>query len=107
MMLVPNATNPGIVPADAGESDLDLEMTGAVAPNAQILFVYSSNVINSAMYAIDQALAPVLSYSYAGCEANQTSTVVASLEPLAQQANAQGMTWLASSGDLAAAACDV
>jgi subtilase family serine protease len=94
-MLVPGATNPGIVAGDAGESDLDLEMTGAVAPNARIIFVYSGNVTNSVRYAIDQAIAPVVSYSYAGCEANQSSSVIASLEPLAQQANAQGITWIA------------
>ena len=58
------------------------------------------------MYAIDQAVAPVVSYSYAGCEANQSSSLLAALEPLAQQANAQGITWLAASGDLGAAACD-
>ncbi|HTB09968.1 MAG TPA: protease pro-enzyme activation domain-containing protein [Bryobacteraceae bacterium] len=106
-MLVQGATNPGIVTGDSGESDLDLEMTGAVAPNAQIIFVYSSNVTNSAMYAIDQAVAPVLSYSYAGCEANQSASLIAAIEPLAQQANAQGITWIAASGDLGAAACDV
>ena len=43
-VLVPGATDPGIVPGDSGESDLDLELTGAVAPNAQIMFVYSANV---------------------------------------------------------------
>ena len=57
---------------------------------------------------IDQALGrAVISYSYAGCEANQSASVFAGLEPLAQQANAEGITWLASSGDLGAAACDV
>jgi uncharacterized protein (TIGR03437 family) len=106
-VLVQGATDPGIVTGDSGESDLDLELTGAVAPNAQIMFVYSSNIVNSAMYAIDQAIAPVLSYSYAGCEATQSSSIVAALEPLAQQANAEGITWLAASGDLGAAACDV
>jgi len=106
-MLVPGDTSPGIVAADAGESDLDLELSGAMAPGAEILFIYSNTTYNSVVYAIDQAIAPVISYSYAGCEAGQTKSVIAALEPLAQQANAQGMTWLASSGDLGAAACDV
>jgi uncharacterized protein (TIGR03437 family) len=105
-MLVPGSNNPGIVTGDSGESDLDLEMAGAIAPLAQILFVYSGTTYNSAMYAIDQALAPVISYSYAGCEQNQSSSVIASLEPLAQQANAEGITWLAASGDVGAAGCD-
>jgi uncharacterized protein (TIGR03437 family) len=106
-VLVPGANNPGIVSGDSGESDLDLELSGAIAPNAQIMFVYSGNVVNSAMYAIDQAIAPVVSYSYAGCEASQSPSLVAALQPLAQQANVQGITWIASSGDLGAAACDV
>lgn len=106
-VLVAGANNPGIVTGDSGESDLDLELTGAVAPNAQIMFVYSGNVISSVMYAIDQAIAPVISYSYAGCEATQSPSLIAALEPLAQQANAQGITWISASGDLGAAACDV
>ncbi len=106
-VLVAGANNPGFVQGDTGESDLDLELSGAVAPNAQIMFVYSGNVVNSVMYAIDQAIAPVISYSYAGCEATQAPSLIAALQPLAQQANAQGITWLAASGDLGAAACDV
>ncbi len=105
-MLVPGANNPGIVSGDAGESDLDLELSGATAPNAKIIFVFSGNVTNSVMYAIDQAIAPVISYSYAGCEANQSASIIASLEPLAQQANSEGITWVSASGDLGAAACD-
>jgi len=106
-MLVAGSNNPGIVTGDAGESDLDLELTGATAPNAEIVFVYSGNVVNSVMYGIDQAVAPVISYSYAGCEASQSASLLAALEPLAQQANAEGITWVAASGDLGAAACDV
>jgi subtilase family serine protease len=106
-VLVAGATDPGVVSPDSGESDLDLELTGAIAPYAQILFVYSGNVLDSVTYAIDQAIAPVVSYSYAGCEATTSQTTIASLEPLAQQANSEGITWLAASGDLGAAACDV
>lgn len=104
-VLVPGSTDPGITD-DAGESDLDLELTGAIAPDAQIIFVYSGSVENSVTYAIDQKLAPVVSYSYAGCEQNQSASVVASLQTLAQQGNTQGITWLASSGDSGAGACD-
>ena len=104
-LLVPGSTDPGIT-NDAGESDMDLELTGAIAPGAQILFVYSGSVETSVTYAIDQGLAPVISYSYAGCEQNQSASVVASLQTLAQQGNAQGITWAASSGDSGAGACD-
>ncbi len=108
MILVPGSANPGIT-ADQAEADLDLEWSGAIAPNASILFVYSTDVVNSTMYAIDQALAPVISYSYGGCEQEVSGTSASAanaFRSLAQQANSQGMTWLASSGDQGAAACD-
>jgi uncharacterized protein (TIGR03437 family) len=104
-MLIPGGTDPGIT-SDQAESDLDLEMTNAIAPNAEILFVYASNVQNAANYAVDAAVAPVVSYSYAACELGQASSAVAATQTVAQQGSAQGVTWLASSGDVGAAACD-
>jgi hypothetical protein len=100
--LVLYGTDPGTVATDVEEADLDLEWSGAVAPNATIVYVYSTNVITSVQYAISQNLAPVISLSYGGCEAENSSR----LETIAQQANAQGITWLAASGDAGAAACD-
>ncbi len=88
-------TNPGIVAADLPESDIDLEWSGAIAPNADILFVYSTSITVSAQYAIDQNLAPVMTYSYGSCEAEGNTNQ----RGVAQQANAQGITWFASSGD--------
>ena len=108
MILVTGSADPGIT-ADQDEADLDLEWSGAVAPNASILFVYSTNVLVSAAYAIDQNLAPVISYSYGGCEPKVSGTSASNanvIRSAAQQANAQGQTWLASSGDQGAAACD-
>jgi uncharacterized protein (TIGR03437 family) len=84
------------------EAELDIEWAGAVARNASILYVYSQNVVTAAQYAIDQNLAPVLNMSFSGCE-SATSTAV---RYLAQQANAQGITWVASSGDSGPAECD-
>jgi subtilase family serine protease len=95
-------TDPGTVSGDMEEADLDLEWSGSVARNATIIYVYSRNVINSVQYAISQNLAPVITLSYGGCEAENSST----LRSVAQQANAQGITWLASSGDSGAAGCD-
>jgi subtilase family serine protease len=102
LQLVLDGTSPGTVSGDEEESDLDLEWTGAVAPNATIVFVYSSDVITSVQYAISNNLAPVISLSYGGCEKENS----ASLRSVAQQANAQGITWMASSGDSGAAGCD-
>ncbi|HTB20925.1 MAG TPA: protease pro-enzyme activation domain-containing protein [Bryobacteraceae bacterium] len=106
LVLVPGSTDPGLVSGDQGESDLDLEYSGAIAIDAQILFVYASQLGASLNYAIDQALAPVISYSYAGCELNGSSADAMALQVLAQQANAEGITWVASAGDQGAGACD-
>ncbi|HEX5230029.1 MAG TPA: protease pro-enzyme activation domain-containing protein [Bryobacteraceae bacterium] len=105
-ILVPGADNPGFVMGDEGESDLDVEEAGAIAPDAQILFVYSSDVVTSVTYAIDQALAPVISYSYAACELRATHVDAAQYQSLAQQANAEGITWIVSSGDAGPTMCD-
>ena len=105
-VLVPGSADPGFVMGDEGESDLDLEYAGGIAPDANVLFVTSTSVITSVMYAIDQALAPVISYSYAGCEPNGSQTAAGEFQSLAQQANAEGITWVAASGDDGAAMCD-
>jgi uncharacterized protein (TIGR03437 family) len=105
-ILVPGSADPGFVMGDEGESDLDLEYSGAIAPDAQVLFVTSTDVITSVTYAIDQALAPVISYSYAACEPDQSQSAASELQTLAQQANAEGITWVVSAGDSGAAMCD-
>ncbi len=94
--------DPGTSSTDLPEADLDIEWAGAVARNATILYVNSTNVFTSAQYAIDQNLAPVISMSYGGCEAENSS----STRSLAQQAAAQGISWVASAGDSGAAGCD-
>ncbi len=107
MVLVPGSKNPGVQSAsgDLAESDLDLEWSGAVARNATIIFVYSGDALTSVQYAIDQKLAPVVSVSYGACELETPSSEVSAFQQWAQQANAQGMTWLAASGDDGAADC--
>ena len=102
---VPNTTDPGIVKGDLAEADLDLEFAGGVARNATIIYVYSDDVEVSAQYAVDQNLAPVLSMSYGLCEALTASSDAHAQQTLARQANAQGITWIAASGDSGAADC--
>jgi uncharacterized protein (TIGR03437 family) len=106
LILVPGTNTPGFVTGDQGESDLDVEYAGGIAPTAEILFVYSPSVVTSVMYAIDQAVAPVISYSYAACEPNLNSSDAAEFQSLAQQANAEGITWVVAAGDDGAAMCD-
>jgi uncharacterized protein (TIGR03437 family) len=98
-------SNPGVVQGDLLEANLDLEWAGAVARNAQIIYVYSTDVWTSATYAVDNNVANVLSMSYGACELMDLADQPV-FQQLAQQANAQGMTWFASSGDSGAADCD-
>ncbi|HYL35661.1 MAG TPA: S53 family peptidase [Bryobacteraceae bacterium] len=104
-ILVPGSADPG-VNNTMGEADLDLEWAGAVAPNATLVYVYAPNVLEAVAYAIDQALAPVLSLSFSICELRTPPSGAKFLATYGQQAAAEGMTWLAASGDAGAAACE-
>lgn len=105
VMLVPNTRDPGISSGDLGEADLDLELAGAVARKASLIYVYSYDVSDAIQYAIDQNLAPVLTTSYGLCEAQTSPADAQSMQALARQANAQGITWFAASGDSGGADC--
>jgi len=86
------------------EADLDLEWTGAIARNATLIYVNSTDQFISSIYAIDQNLAPVISASFLFCE--QEVFYLADLfQSLIQQANAQGITYVAASGDAGPSNC--
>jgi uncharacterized protein (TIGR03437 family) len=104
-VLVPNTQDPGIKQSDEQESDLDLQWAAAVARRASLIFVYTSDVTNAVQYAIDQNLAPVISMSYGECESSGTRADAITMRAWAQQGNAQGITWVAASGDSGAAGC--
>jgi uncharacterized protein (TIGR03437 family) len=105
LILVPGSGDPG-KNSDQGEGDLDVEWAGAVARKASVVYVYSTNVLNSVIYAVDQNLAPIITYSFGACEPQLPVSYMKTVQALAQQANAQGITWVASSGDSGAASCD-
>jgi uncharacterized protein (TIGR03437 family) len=94
--------DPGVNSNDQFEANIDLEWSGAIARNATIVYVYAQSVRTAAQYAIDQDLAPVVSYSFGSCEPLNSPA----FRSIAQQANALGITWLVSSGDNGATACD-
>ena len=102
--VVVTGSDPGFTD-DEAEADLDLEWSGAVARNAAITYVNSTNAFNSAIYAIDQDIAPVISMSFGGCERENQSFIPGN-EPTMQKANSEGITFFASSGDSGAAGCD-
>jgi len=103
---VPGSPDPGFNDA-LGEADLDIEWAGAVARNASIIYVYSTDVRTAVAYAIDQNLASVITLSFGLCEQQNPQTILTNTRALAQQANAQGITWLAASLDSGAAGCDL
>jgi subtilase family serine protease len=100
-------TDPGTQSSDVDEAQLDVEWSGAVAPNATILYVNSKDVLGvSLTQAIDNNVAPIMSVSYGACEAAFGSANLNGYNQLFQQANAQGITVVGPSGDSGATDCD-
>ena len=91
--------DPGVL---SGEANLDVEWSGAVAPNATVYYVYATSAFTALLDAVNLNVAPVISNSYYSCEGNASPLYYRSL---AQQANAQGITILSASGDGGAAGC--
>ena len=112
-----NGPDPGIIPpsvsGDETESDTDIEWSGAIAPSATIAFVVSEStevtegIDLSALYIIDNNLAPVMTESYGGCEAALGNGGNAFYSTLWEQGAAQGISILEASGDEGSAACDI
>jgi hypothetical protein len=108
--VIVNGPDPGLN-GDETEADLDVQWAGAVAKNAQIILVVTeqpqtigaAGVDLSARYIIDNNLAPVMSESFGICEAFANNQLESSLW---QQASAQGITAMVSSGDNGSAGCD-
>jgi subtilase family serine protease len=103
--IIYNGTNPGRQTGDEGESDLDLQWAGAVAPGATIKFVTSASTGStdgidlSAQYAVSNNVADIITLSYGLCEADLGASSVNFYNNLWQQAAAQGQSVFVSSGD--------
>ena len=99
---------------DEIEADLDVQWAGAVAPGAQIDLVVSQDSESigmfgtdiSAIYIVDNNIAPILSESFGACEASIGSGFEPFYIDLWQQASAQGITAILSAGDSGSAGCD-
>lgn len=124
-VLVSGITDTG-APSTCGdlvEADLDIEWSGAIAQDAQIVFVNAPATFNQDCTEITNGggvnaalaaainppngppLAPVISMSYGTCEAD-ADLPAESLETELQQAAVEGVTVMNSAGDVASAACD-
>jgi len=111
--------NDGPDPGDLGggeeaEATLDATWSSALAPGANIDFVVSAStdttdgVDLSELYIVDNNLANVMTESFGECEQDLVSSgaSLTSISALAEQAAAQGITYLVASGDSGAAGCD-
>lgn len=94
--------DPGLNSAQL-EANLDLEWAGAVAPGATIFYVYGPDAFTALVSAVNLNNAQIISASYSTCEVNAG---IPYYQFIAQQANAQGITIFAGSGDSGAAGCD-
>ncbi|WP_263415605.1 protease pro-enzyme activation domain-containing protein [Terriglobus albidus] len=100
-------TTPGTVNNDLAEAMLDVEWSGAAAPSASILYVYSKDVVDTSLtQAINNNLAPIISISYGLCESGWGQSNLNTYNALFRQANAQGQTIVGPTGDSGATDCD-
>jgi subtilase family serine protease len=102
---------------DLTENTLDVEMSGEVAPAAQIVLAvtgYNPNspaldtVYSSAQYVVQSSpnIAKILSVSYGGCELAEGTAGNVSYYDLWQSAASEGIAVFVSSGDSGSALCD-
>ena len=100
--IILNGSDPGMVAQFSEEASIDVEYSGAIAPNATIDLVVSGGTLTtdpiplSASFIVDQNLAPIMSMSFSRCEGD---TEDAFWNALWEQAAAQGISVFVSSGD--------
>ncbi len=114
---VPQIVLNGSDPGDLGggeeiEAVLDISYSGSLAQQANVNFVISAStntadgVDLSEMYIIDHNLGDVMTESFGSCEEGATAAEATGISNLAEQAAAQGITYLVSTGDNGSAGCD-
>ena len=90
-----------------------MEWAGAVAPSATVTLVSEASTATTdgvdlaSAYIVNQALAPIVSVSFASCEQQMGASELEFYNSLWQQAAAQGMSVFVASGDSGAAGCDL
>ena len=102
----------GIQPGDDGESDLDVEISGGVAPNATVKFVIGTptflvdGITNSIEYIVENNVGDILSLSYGSCEEVEGAGGNSFNSQIFEQAAAQGISVFVAAGDGGPAGCD-
>ena len=102
----------GTEPGDDSESDLDVEVSGGMAPNAKVYFVIGTptflvdGITNSIQYIVENNLADIMTISYGSCESVEGVGGNEYNNQAFEQAAAQGITVFIASGDNGPAGCD-
>ena len=111
--IILNGPDPGdLGGGEEAEATLDATWSGVLAPFADLDFVVSAGtnatdgIFLSELYIIDSNLAPVMTESFGGCESQVTNAEAQGISAMAEQAAAQGITYILSSGDSGAEGCD-
>jgi MYXO-CTERM domain-containing protein len=109
--IVPNTGSPSStnVPGATAEAVLDIQWASGIGRAASINYVYvggdDQNVNDATFHAIENNLAPILSESWGGCEADLTPADADAVESLGSIASLLGITYVAASGDAGATTC--
>jgi hypothetical protein len=109
--IIVDGTDPG-ENGDAIEAYLDTEVSGGIAPNANVvLYTAADTFVNSGLFlailrAIDDNQADILNVSFGQCEFAQGTAGNQYIYNLWQQAAAQGIAVVVSTGDGGSAGCD-
>jgi hypothetical protein len=111
--IILNGPDPGeLGGGEEFEATLDATWPNVVAPDASLYLVVSATtnttdgVDLSELYIIDNNLSDIMTESFGSCEAAYTSTEAQGIATLAEQAAAQGITYMVSTGDAGAEGCD-
>ena len=108
-----NGPDPGdLGGGEEAEATLDSTWPGVIAPLATVNLVVSATTNTtdgidlSETYIVENDLTDVMTESFSACELYATDTQLAGATALAEQAAAQGITYIVSTGDNGAAGCD-
>jgi len=109
--IIVSGPDPGVT-GDIGESSLDLEVAGAIAPMAMLNFVTAGSTDTTdgidlaAAYAVENLVSPIITVSYGACEKDFGPSGNQFIQELWEQAAAEGISVFIATGDTSAAQCD-
>jgi len=108
-----NGPDPGdLGGGEEGEATLDASWSAAMAPGGIVILVVSAStdttdgVDLSETYIVENNLAGIMTESFSACELYASDSELAFASAMAEQAAAQGISYIVSTGDDGASGCD-